>query len=65
VAALELLRGAWATSVDFGGTLAQIARLLDPEPGSGGAGVACARLRAGALEPTLDAILTWLEARRG
>jgi hypothetical protein len=57
LAALELLRGAWAASVDFDGTLAQIARLLD--------GVACARLRAGALEPTLDAILAWLEAYHG
>jgi hypothetical protein len=52
-----LLRGAWAASVDFDGTLAQVGRLLD--------GVVCARLRAGALEPTLDAILTWLEAHRG
>jgi hypothetical protein len=57
LAALELLRGAWAASVDFEGTLAQIGRLLD--------GVPCARLRAGALEPTLDAMLFWLEAHRG
>jgi hypothetical protein len=56
LAALELLRGAWAASVDFDGTLAQVGRLLD--------GVACARLRVGALEPTLDALLSWLEAHR-
>jgi hypothetical protein len=57
LAALELLRGAWAASVDFDSALAQVGRLLD--------GVACARLRVGPLEPTLDAILAWLEARRG
>jgi hypothetical protein len=57
LAALELLRGAWAASVDFEGTLAQIGRLLD--------GVPCARLRTGTLEPTLDAVLSWLEAHRG
>jgi hypothetical protein len=57
LAALELLRGAWAASIDFDGTLAQVGRLLDGTP--------CARLRAGALEPTLDAILSWLEAQRG
>ncbi len=65
LAALELLRGAWAASVDFDATLAQVGRLLDPSAGSEGPGVACARLRAGALEPTLDAILAWLEAHRG
>jgi hypothetical protein len=57
LAALELLRGAWAASVDFAGVLAQISLLLDR--------VSCARLRVGPLEPTLDAILTWLEARDG
>jgi hypothetical protein len=57
LAALELLRGAWAASVDFAGTLAQTGRLLG--------GVSCARLRAGAFEPTLDAILAWQEAYCG
>src|SRR5258706_5501448 len=57
LAALELLRSAWAASVNFDGALAQIGRLLD--------GVVCARLRIGALEPTLDAILAWLEAPHG
>ncbi len=57
LAALDLLRGAWAASVDFDGALAQVGRLLD--------GVICARLRSGALEPTLDAILAWQEANRG
>jgi hypothetical protein len=57
LAALELLRGAWAASVDFDSTLAHVGRLLD--------GVACARLRAGTLEPTLDTIVSWLEAQHG
>lgn len=57
LAALDLLRGTWAASVDFDGALAQVSRLLD--------GVVCARLRPGALEPTLDAILAWQEANRG
>jgi hypothetical protein len=57
LAALELLRGTWATSVDFGSTLAQVGRLLD--------GVTCARLRVGALEPTLDAVVAWLEGCHG
>ena len=56
VTTLELLRGTWAASVDFGGGLARIGRLLD--------GVACARLRAGALEPTLDVLIEWLEMHR-
>ena len=54
VATLELLRGTWAASVDFDGGLARIGRLLH--------GVACARLRAGALEPTLDTLMQWLES---
>jgi hypothetical protein len=57
VAAIDLLRGTWAASIDFAGGLARIGRLLD--------GVACARLRAGALEPTLDMVVGWLEAQRG
>ncbi|MEP7188453.1 MAG: hypothetical protein ABI901_04580, partial [Roseiflexaceae bacterium] len=57
VATLELLRGTWAASVDFDGGLARIGRLLE--------GVACARLQAGALEPTLDVLIEWLEAQRG
>jgi hypothetical protein len=57
VATLELLRGTWAASVDFGGGLARIGRLLE--------GVACARLRAGALEPTLDMLIEWLEDQHG
>jgi len=54
LAALELLRGAWAASVDFAAALEVNGRLLD--------GVACARLRVGALDPTLDVIAAWLEA---
>lgn len=57
VATLELLRGTWAASVDFAAGLARIGRLLD--------GVVCARLRAGALEPTIDVLVQWLEAQRG
>jgi hypothetical protein len=57
VATLELLRGTWAASVDFAGGLARIGRLLN--------GVACARLRAGALEPTLDMVIRWMENQRG
>jgi hypothetical protein len=57
VATIDLLRGTWAASVDFAGGLARIGRLLD--------GVACARLRAGALESTLDGLMQWLEAQHG
>jgi hypothetical protein len=57
VATVELLRGTWAASIDFAGGLARIGRLLD--------GVACARLQAGALEPTLDVLIQWLEAQHG
>lgn len=54
LAAIELLRGTWGASVDFAGGLARISRLLD--------GVPCARLRVGALEPTVARIVAWLEA---
>jgi hypothetical protein len=54
VATMELLRGTWAASVDFAGGLARIGRLLE--------GVTCARLQAGALEPTLNVLMHWLEA---
>lgn len=57
LATIELLRGTWAASRDFAGGLTRLSRLMG--------GVACARLRAGALEPTLDAIADWLEAHRG
>jgi hypothetical protein len=57
LATMELLRGTWAASVDFAGGLARVGRLLD--------GVECARLRSGALEPTVDAIAQWLEAQHG
>jgi hypothetical protein len=57
VAALELLRGAWGASVDFEAALAQTGQLLGE--------ARCARLRSSALEPTLDRILSWLEAHDG
>lgn len=57
LATMELLRGTWAASVAFADGLARISRLMD--------GVGCARLRCGALEPTLDCVTSWLEARYG
>jgi len=57
VATMELLRGTWAASVHFDAGLARIGQLLD--------GVVCARLRVGALEPTLDCVASWLEAHHG
>src|SRR5205823_1687212 len=46
IATIELLRSTWAASIDFAAGLARIGLLLN--------GATCARLRAGALEPTLD-----------
>lgn len=57
LATMELLRGTWAASVDFAAGLARIGRLMD--------GVACARLRSGAFDATLDAVMSWLETRHG
>jgi hypothetical protein len=57
LATMELLRGTWAASRDFAGGLAHLSRLMN--------GVVCARLQSGALDATLDAISTWLEAQRG
>lgn len=51
IAALELLRGTWAASVDFGGTLGAISEAI--------AGVPCARLTVGDLDATLDAVVAW------
>lgn len=51
VAALELLRGTWAASVDFGGTLSAVIRAIETVP--------CARLAAGPLDATLDMLLAW------
>ena len=55
VATIELLRGTWAASRNFSGGLARLSRVMN--------NVACARLRVGALDATLDAIEGWLEAR--
>jgi hypothetical protein len=55
LATMELLRGAWAASVDFDATLAQASRLLGH--------ATCARLQTGELEFTLDVIMAWLEAQ--
>jgi len=53
VAAMELLRGTPAAAFDFARSLQGVAAAL---------GVArCARLRAGALDETVDAVLAWLE----
>jgi hypothetical protein len=57
LATMELLRGTWGASVDFADGLAHIGKLLN--------NVSCARLRVGALEPTLDCIFRWLEASHG
>jgi hypothetical protein len=51
IAALELLRGTWAASVDFGGTLDALSSVISRVP--------CARLRVGDLNATLDAIIEW------
>jgi hypothetical protein len=56
-AALELLRSTWAASVDFSGALKYISQILEH--------ISCARLQVGGLEPTLDAIVSWLEAGGG
>lgn len=56
LAALELLRSSWAASIDFNDALTSVSRLLSQ--------VACARLRVGALGPTLDAVAAWQEANR-
>ena len=52
IAALELARGSWAASVEFGATLARLA--------AGTSTVPCARLRSGPLERTLDVVTDWL-----
>jgi hypothetical protein len=52
IASLELARGSWAASVDFGGTLGRLAKAASAVP--------AARLRSGPLEPTLDAVTDWL-----
>jgi hypothetical protein len=57
LATMELLRGTWAASVDFTAGLERVGRLLG--------GARCARLRAAALDPTLDCITQWLERQRG
>jgi hypothetical protein len=56
VAAMELLRGTPSAAGDLPAALRRIGALVD--------GVACARLRAGAFEPTLEAVLDWLGAPR-
>lgn len=57
LATIELLRGTWAASRDFSAGLARLSRLMS--------NVACARLRVGALDRTLDAICDWLGAQHG
>jgi hypothetical protein len=55
-AAMELLRGTPSAATDVPAALRRVGALVD--------GATCARLRAGALEPTLDAVLDWLRAPR-
>lgn len=52
IASLELARGSWAASVEFGATLARFAAAASVVP--------CARLRSGPLERTLDVVTDWL-----
>jgi hypothetical protein len=54
LAAMELLRGMPAAATDFGGALRRLGGLLP--------GASCARLRGGALGPTLDLVLEWTRA---
>jgi len=54
---IELLRGTWAASIDFADGLARIGSLMN--------GVRCGRLRAGALDATLDRVTSWLESADG
>lgn len=52
IASLELARGSWAASIEFGPTLARLAAAASSVP--------CARLRSGPLERTLDVVTDWL-----
>lgn len=54
LALLDLMRSTWATTIDFGKTMACMSKLLEQ--------VRCVRLQAGALQPTLDALLEWARA---
>ena len=53
LAAMELLRSTWSASVDLDGALSRTAAVLED--------VRCARLVSGKLEPTVDAVLEWLD----
>jgi hypothetical protein len=53
VAALELLRGTWAASVDFSGALRRMGALT--------ASVSCVRLRAAEPDVTAEALIAWLD----
>lgn len=52
IASLELARGSWAASVEFGATLARLAAAASSVP--------CARLRSGPLDRTMDVVTEWL-----
>lgn len=56
IATMELLRGTPAAARDFAGTLERIPRIVAEVP--------CARLRAGELRATADAVLAWTGSRR-
>lgn len=56
VAAVELMRSTWAASVDFGGTLDAVGRMLSHVP--------CLRLSVGRFDPTVDLLLARLESAR-
>lgn len=54
IAALELLRGTWAASVDFAGTLDALSSVISQVP--------CTRLHVGDFNATLDTIIAWRSA---
>jgi hypothetical protein len=54
MAAVELLAGTYWAAVDFDGGLAKLSGIV--------AGARCGRIVAGALDPTIEAIVSWIEA---
>lgn len=57
LAAMEVLRGTWAASVDFAATLKRLGEVLQDVP--------CARVQTGDLEQTTKVIASWLETHNG
>ena len=57
IATMEVLRGTPSAATDFDGTLTRLARIV--------ADIPVARLRAGRVDETADAVLTWASGRVG